>query len=186
LVYSIDASNMPSWTYRDSGQFQAGSMCDPDKADRLTEEIHKTFKEFADSGPTAEELESAKLQVAENLDTRMREPKFWLGVLQWHDLHGRDLKEIKREQEAYKGMTAEQVQKAFQKYYKPERCFTITAIPTKAPSSEPAASEKKEPGDAKAGDKKPEAPKPAAPEAKPAPEPKKSEKKPEPAGGPKK
>jgi predicted Zn-dependent peptidase len=31
--------------------------------------------------------------------------------------------------EDYQAFTAEQVQKAFQKYYKPERLFDVTAVP---------------------------------------------------------
>ncbi|MFH0982654.1 MAG: insulinase family protein [Planctomycetota bacterium] len=145
LVYSIRAMTRPSWIYRDSGLFQAGSMCDPDNADRLADEIHKTFQAFVDSGPTAEELENAKLQIANNLDTEMREPRYWWGILEYLGLHGRSLDEEKREKEAYARMTAEEVQTAFKKYYTPERSFTVTAVPTKVETQEKAKEEKPAP-----------------------------------------
>jgi zinc protease len=131
LVYSIGAGSRASWIYRDSGMFQAGSMCDPANVEKLTEEVHKTFQAFAESGPTAEELDNAKKQIADDLDTNMREPRYWAEILQYLDLHGRKLEEEKRQKDAYAQMTAEQVQSVFKKYYKPERQFTVTAVPTK-------------------------------------------------------
>lgn len=136
LVYSIGASSYPSWTYADSGIFLAGSMCNPENAGKLRDEVHRIFKEFAESGPTSEEMEIAKLQIANNLDTGMREPRYWLRILRYLDLHGRSLDEQKRKKEAYANLTTEQVQKVFKKYYTPERTFNVTAIPTKTEMKE--------------------------------------------------
>jgi zinc protease len=129
LVYSIGARYRPSWVYEDSAQFSAGAPCDPDKARLVVEEIHKLFAEFAQSGPTAEELANAKKQIANNLDTGMKEPRYWWRILQHHDLHGRDLAEEKVEREAFESYTAGQVQRVFQKYYRPTRQFSVTAVP---------------------------------------------------------
>ncbi|MCP4590237.1 MAG: insulinase family protein [bacterium] len=131
LVYSIGAFSSPSWTYADSGRFMAGSMCSPENASRLAGEVDTMFKEFAEQGPTAEELESAKLQIANNLDSQMREPSYWLGVLRYLDLHHRSLDAQKHHKEAFVQMTAEQVQRTFSKYCTPERSFAVTAVPAK-------------------------------------------------------
>ena len=143
LVYSIRAFSRASWTYADSGLFMAGSMCDPDNADRLAEEVNRVFGEFAESGPTAEELANGKLQIANNLDTQMREPRYWLGVLRHLDLHGRSLEEEKRKKEAYANLSAEQVQQVFKKYYTLERRYAVTAAPAKAKTE--SQEEKREP-----------------------------------------
>ena len=95
----------------------------------VVEEIHKLFAEFAQSGPTAEELANAKKQIANNLDTEMKEPSYWWRILQHHDLHGRDLAQEKVEREAYVSYTAGQVQSVFRKYYQPTRQFSVTAVP---------------------------------------------------------
>lgn len=129
LVYSIGANYRPSWVYRDSAQFSAGAPCDPEKTKVVTDEIHRIFQEFAKDGPTEEELSNAKKQVANNLDTDMKEPSYWWSILQHHDLHGRDLAVEKVEREAYEGFSAKQIQSVFQKYYQPTRQFTVTAIP---------------------------------------------------------
>jgi zinc protease len=128
-VYSIGASYQPSWVYEDSAQFSAGAPCDPAGAQTVVEEIHRLFAEFARNGPTEEELANAKKQVANNLDTEMKEPSYWWRILQHHDLQHRDLDEEKVEREAYEGYTAAQVRGVFQKYYQPARQFSVTAVP---------------------------------------------------------
>lgn len=136
LVYSIRASYQPSWIYEDSAQFSAGAPCDPAKAKMVTEEIHKMFAAFAENGPTDEELANAKKQVANNLDTAMKEPSYWWRILQHYDLHGRDLAVEKTEKEAYDGYTAGQVRAVFRKYYELPRQFSVSAVPTGAGTQE--------------------------------------------------
>ena len=94
------------------------------------------FKTFATDGPADEELANAKKQIANNLDTEMREPAYWSSILSHHDLHHRDLNEEKREKEAFERFTGDQVRAVFAKYYKPTRQFRVTAIPTKAPKAD--------------------------------------------------
>lgn len=129
IVYSIRAGSQPAWVYEDSGLFLAGAPCDPKNVDQVADEVHVIFKSFAEDGPTDEELANAKKQIAERLDTDMREPSFWLSVLRNHDLHGRDYREAKDVKEAYQRFSAAQVQGVFKKYYVPTRQFRVTAIP---------------------------------------------------------
>jgi len=141
IVYSIRGRAQPSWSYEDSGRFGAGAPCDPQNADKVVEEVHRMFQEFAEKGPTEEEMENAKKQVLNNLDTSMREPAYWLDVLEHHDLHGRDLKEIKREKDAYPLFTADQVKGVFRKYYTPERKLSVIAVPAKVTADQKPAAE---------------------------------------------
>jgi zinc protease len=129
LVYSIGARYRPNWSYEDYAQFGAGAPCDPLQAKMVAGQIHKMFAEFAEGGPTEEELANAKKQVANNLDTQMKEPGYWWSILQHLDLHDRDLAEEKNAKEAYEKYTASQVQSVFQKYCKPERQFSVTVVP---------------------------------------------------------
>lgn len=144
IVYSIGARQRPSWVYQDSGTFMASSQCDPENVNQVVDEVHKMFQDFADNGPTEEELANAKKQILENLDTEMREPRWWFGILRNHDLHGRDYHEAKTVKEAYQKYTAGQIQKTFAKYYTPERRFKITAVPVKPEASEGGPKIKKE------------------------------------------
>jgi zinc protease len=130
IVYSINAQNVPSWIYQDAGRFLSGAPCDPTNAVRVVKEVHKIFKEFADKGPTAEEMANSKKQIANTLDTGLREPSYWWSVLRDLDLQHRDLNVEKTIKEDYQAYTAEQVQNVFKKYYTPERQFQVMAFPT--------------------------------------------------------
>jgi zinc protease len=134
LVYSISASSMPSWIYADSGQFSSGAPCDPVNADRVVAEILQMFQEMADKGPTAEELENAKKQLDNHLETGMREPTYWWNILRNHDLQERDLNEEKNARKIIAQFTAQQVQDVFKKYYVPARQISVTATPAKPAS----------------------------------------------------
>lgn len=136
IVYSIGAANVPSWIYNDAGRFYSRAPSDPTNAVRVVREVHKVFKEFADKGPTAEELANSKKQMANTLDMNMREPSYWWEILRNMDLRKRDLDSEKRVKEDYEAFTADQVQKAFKKYYVPERLFQVTAIPSGAKPEE--------------------------------------------------
>jgi zinc protease len=130
IVYSIHANNVPSWIYNDAGRFYAGAPCDPKNARKVVDEVHKLFKAFAENGPTDEELANAKKQVANVLDTSMREPAYWWSVLRNLDLRHRDLNAEKTIKEDCQKYTREEIRNAFQKYYVPERIFWVTAVPT--------------------------------------------------------
>ena len=146
LVYSISASYSPSWVYRQGGAFQAGSSCKPENAREVADAVHTIFAEFAKSGPTPEELENARKQVLNALDTGMKEPSYWMNLLTSFDLHQRSLDEARTQAQQYKELTAEQLVSAFRKYYVPEAQFTVTAIPV-APPSGPASAPAAEPAD---------------------------------------
>jgi zinc protease len=135
IVYSIGAYSSPSWIYDDAGRFLSGAPCDPANSTKVLDEVHKAFKEFAEQGPTAEELANAKKQVANSLDTGMREPSYWWGILRNYDLKKRDLDVEKGVKEAFEKITKEQVREVFQKYNIPTRQFRISAIPLNAKSS---------------------------------------------------
>ncbi len=143
LVYSIGAQNAPSDAYVDAGVFLAAAPCDPEKVETLVDEVRTIFNDFAEKGPTEEELANAKRQIAENLDNEMKEPGYWSGVLRALDLHGRALAEQKREKSAFEKLTGEQVRDVFRAYNKPEQRFKVIAVPaqpeTEAKEPEAAA-----------------------------------------------
>jgi len=138
LVYGIRARTAESEAYEEGGRFMAGAPCDPNNAAKLVEEVRKMFDEFAEKGPSAEELTNAKKQIAENLDRGMREPGYWSRVLQTLNLHSLTLKDQKEEKEAFEKFTGEQVRDVFKKYDDPSRRFTVLAEPALVPTTDKA------------------------------------------------
>ncbi len=144
LVYSIQTSNGPAQAYADSGVFFSGAPCAPDKLREVTGEIEAAFKAFADAGPTAEELENAKKQIRNHLDTELKEPRFWFNQLQSLDLHRMQLANLKNIPAQYDALTAEQIQEIFRKYHTPERAFRVSASPAKEAPEDQGAEAKEE------------------------------------------
>lgn len=129
LVYSISVRNLSNWAYEDASPFLSGAPCKPENVDTLVAEVNRIFGDFAKDGPTPEELENAKKQLLENLDTGMKEPGFWTSLLSQLDSRGRSLDEAKTAKSSVEAQTADHVRSVFQKYYVPERVFRVTAVP---------------------------------------------------------
>jgi len=109
----------------------------------VAEEVRKLFTEFGDSGPKPAELENARKQVLNGLDIAMKEPSYWLDLLEHLDHHNRSMEEPRTVKAALESVTAEEIQATFRKYCTPARTFTVTAVPV-APASTPAPVESKE------------------------------------------
>jgi zinc protease len=131
LVYSIGASNMPGEAYPGFGRFFAASPADLPKADELASAIHEMFAAFAKEGPTDEELETAKLQLANILDERMKEPSYWTQRLSDMTYRGRSLTDVVEAPERLQTYSASEVRRAFASLYAPENRFTIVIRPEK-------------------------------------------------------
>ena len=116
LVYSISAQVIPGEAYPGYGLMMAGSATDPAKADVLADRVGEIFAEFAETGPTDEELETAKKQVAKTLDEAFEEPGFWALQLAQLDKRGRDLDDLMGALEMYQGFTADEVRTTFAAY----------------------------------------------------------------------
>jgi len=138
LVYAFQAVNGPARTYVDAGLFFSGAPCAPDKVDEVLREVGAILQTFAEKGPTPAELDNAKKQVRNHLDTQLKDPQYWFGQLATLNLHKTSLADLKRIPEAYEALTAEQVQSVFTKYYQPARAFNVTAVPAKVPTTQPS------------------------------------------------
>ena len=103
----------------------------------MLQELDASFARFAKDGPTAAELDNARKQVLNELETQEQEPRYWWAVLRHIDLHGWSLEELKNKGAAYKAFTVEQVRDAFRRYYTPARTFRVTTTPLPRPAAAP-------------------------------------------------
>ncbi len=136
LVYSISAENAENWAYRDADMLLSGAPCDPNKADEVAGAIGRIFGELAEKGPTTEELENARKQILNVLETDEKEPSYWFGILGDLDYHHVNLDEKKRDRAAFEKVTADDVRQAIVKYWTPERIFKAIAVPDGKSSGE--------------------------------------------------
>ncbi len=132
LVYSMSAAHVPVPAYEDSSFFFTHAPCAPEQADEVVRETVALFETFAESGPTETELDNTRKRIANILDKQLEEPSYWFDKLATFDLHHRSLEEMKNIRAAYANMSAEDLRKAFVKYYVPERIFRVVARPEQA------------------------------------------------------
>lgn len=132
LVYSIQASSGPAIAYPEVGLFTAAGFTDPGKAAELVKVIDEMYAEFLSNGPTAEEMETVKKQIANTLDETLREPAFWTSQLADMSYRGTSLDDLMGEAAAFQGVTGDQVKGMFARYCTPENKIQI--IVRQAPS----------------------------------------------------
>jgi zinc protease len=143
LVYSIQAGSQPGVEFPGYGLFSAFSFTAPEKVASLIAAIEDEYKAFAESGPTADELDTARKQIATRLDEQMKEPGFWTGRIQQLTYRDAHLDDIVAAPAAYQAFTADEIKDAFGRYYKPQTSFVISSHPASAPAAEAPESKEK-------------------------------------------
>jgi len=131
LVYSIGAQSQPGIAYPGYGLFFSAAPTQPAAVDRLASVIEEMFRAFAEEGPTPEEVDVVRGQIANRLDEQLKEPGFWTNILSDHVYHDRSLDEIAGVEAWYEAIEAEEMRRVFAKYFAPERRVTIIVAPTR-------------------------------------------------------
>lgn len=148
LVYSIGANSLPGTDYPGYGMFVAAAPTEPGKTDALDKRISAMYAEFAQGGPTDEEMDVARKQFANNFDEQMKDPAFWAGRLASLTYRAGKLDDVMTGPEAFQKYTAAEVKEAFAKYFKPEATMSIIVKPA-------AKTEEAKPAEAKPAETKP-------------------------------
>ncbi|MEM8757334.1 MAG: insulinase family protein [Planctomycetota bacterium] len=132
LVYSIQALAQPSVTYPGMGLIFAAGPCAPGNEGQLAGEIDRMFAEFAENGPSGEEVEVARGQIFNRLAEDMEQPGWWSGVMSDATYRGRSLDDIAEVESAYAGYTGDEIREAFARYYTDENRMSIVVGPKQA------------------------------------------------------
>jgi zinc protease len=139
LVYSISCTLSPSRGFPGVGMISARAPTDPKNADKLADDIINIMKDFAASGPTEDELSTAKKQIANQLTTQMKDPRYWLAQFSELEYHHKSLADMKLVPGIYDTFTAAQVRDAMRKYATDNHLIRIEVLPDQ-PSTAPASS----------------------------------------------
>lgn len=149
LAYSPNCGNRPGTDFPGFGLFIAAIPTEPGKVERLLAAVDQEYAGFAKTGPTADELTTARKQIANTLDEQMKEPSFWTARLSQLDYRGIGLDDIVNSAAEMQKYTAEQIKDAFNKYYKPEAVLKVVIHPAAA-TEVPASHEVPHTGDKEA------------------------------------
>lgn len=141
LVYSIQCGSQPSRTMSGLGMFIAAAPTDPHNSEKLADTIIEMIRQFGEKGPTDEEVDVARKQMANSLETQMKEPGFWFGQLNEMNYRHRPLAELKELPDVYQKFTAKQMQDVVKKYMTDDHIIRMSIIPD---SKNASADEKKD------------------------------------------
>ncbi|HYF48315.1 MAG TPA: pitrilysin family protein [Planctomycetota bacterium] len=129
LTYSIVCGANPSRVYDGTGLIAAHFTADPAKADEAAKLTREIMEKFAKEGPTEEEMVTVRKQFKNILETQMKEPSYWVGVLADMDYRGTKLSDVKELQEKMQSYTKEDVLEAFKKYVTEENRIQVIGRP---------------------------------------------------------
>ncbi len=135
LVYSIGVSNAAAEVYPGVGMFYAMSPCDPSMAEKLSDTIEEMFRQFAEEGPTEDEVDIAREQILNRLREAQPQPRYWVGVLSDMTLRGRSLDAVAEELTAYDEFTAADVHETFRTYFDPREMIDLVVTPAAVESN---------------------------------------------------
>jgi zinc protease len=130
LAYSPGCRVQPGQDYPGFGLVLTASPTEPGKVERLTKANIEVFDEFAKGGPTAEEVETAKKQIANQLDETMKEPSFWLGRTATMTYRNVKLDDVVGAAAFYQSVTPSQIVATFNRYYSPQTSMTCVVKPS--------------------------------------------------------
>jgi zinc protease len=129
LVYSIGAGSSPGTVYPGFGVFQAAAPTEEAKAGELAKTINAMYDEFLASGPTAEEVDTARRQLFNTLDEQMKDPGFWTSQLATMTYRNRSMDDLMGLRDFYAAMTASDIHAAYKRFCTPENRMTIVLRP---------------------------------------------------------
>ncbi len=132
LAYAPQIASLPGTEYPGYGMVYLFSQTSPDKTPKLLKAVSDMYDAFAKDGPSPDEMETVRKQVANSLDEEMRKPDFWSARLYMLEYRGVKIDDILAAPTAYQAFTAEQVRDAFNRYYKPESRFEMFVVPAAA------------------------------------------------------
>jgi len=130
LVYSIGCTSQAGQGIEGMGMFFAAAPTDPKNADKLSATILEMIRALAETSPTDQEMATAKKQLANTLETQMKEPSFWLGQLAQLKYHKRKLTDLEHLPAIYQTFTADQIRDTLAKYVKHDEEISLEAIPS--------------------------------------------------------
>jgi zinc protease len=139
LTYSIYCRANPGRAYPGTGLFFARFNADPEKvvdAENLTEAV---MLRFTSEGPTEQELDTVRKQMRNELETLLKTPGYWVGVLADLEYQQTKLSDVKEVLPKILSYTQKDVTNVLKKYIRPEARMRVIAKPQTPASVEPEA-----------------------------------------------
>ena len=115
--------------YPGYGETSIGFGSAPETADTLTAQVFEEIARFKRDGPTAEEVSKIQEIQIRELETSLKQNRYWLSSLSTVDALGWDPRRILARRERIDGITAEKLQETFARYYPDDNHTVIRLMP---------------------------------------------------------
>jgi zinc protease len=128
-TYSVTVGLSDLTPYPGYAETSIGFGSAPETADTLAARIFEEIARFKRDGPTAEEV--AKIQEIQirELETSLKQNRYWLSSLSTVDLLGWDPRRILARRERIDGISARELQETFARYYPGDNHTVIRLMP---------------------------------------------------------
>jgi zinc protease len=131
LTYSVRAVSQPASSYPDTGFFGTFFTADPEKVTEAEDVARKMILDFAEKGPTDAEMQTVRNQMKNIIETRQKEPSYWVSVLSEIDYRGIQLSDVKNLVPTITGYSKEDIVQTVRKYVQEPRRVQVIALPKK-------------------------------------------------------
>jgi zinc protease len=129
-VYSISAR--PSSSKYPEEEYQVGIYygTSPDKLEELKEAVFAEIRDFAENGPSEDELAKAKEKLLREREISLRENSFWMNILSnTYYLKDGDFSSFGTFNDIVENLTTKSIQKAFKKYFDFDNYVSVALKP---------------------------------------------------------
>jgi zinc protease len=133
-TYGISIYPYMSKYPRETYSINVNFGCSPENVDKLVAAVFDEFKKIMDNGPLDKDMEKARETFIRERETNMKENRFWINSLDDLYFLGEKIMPEQKYNEAVKGVTAKQVQKAANKYITPDHYVLGILMPEKTAS----------------------------------------------------
>jgi zinc protease len=131
LTYSVRALSQPASSYPDTGFFGTFFTADPEKVTEAEDVARKMILDLAEKGPTDAEMQTVRNQMKNVIETRQKEPSYWVSVLSEIDYRRIQLSDVKNLVPMITGYSKEDIVQTVRKYVQEPRRVQVIALPKK-------------------------------------------------------
>jgi zinc protease len=135
LTYSTATYARPAKVYPEMSALYVQFTTAPDKATEAVRLARAVVERFAAEGPTDAEVATMRKQMQNTMETMLKEPHFWEGLLADLEYHGTELEDVNGLVDTLLAYSKEEIAATLQETVQAERFAVVIGRPQAAPAT---------------------------------------------------
>ncbi|MEM8965267.1 MAG: insulinase family protein [Bacteroidota bacterium] len=140
-VYGIGARANPSKYPYEHYSITVSFPCAPENVEDLSEAVFGEIKKMQENGPTAADLQKVQETQRRDMETNLKENRYWLRTLQQAYFRGQDPEKVLDYEEAIADLTIEDLKETANKYFNFDSYIQVALFPEEGTTPDDAATE---------------------------------------------